>query len=538
MTTNAGTARNDANGRSRRRHHGAGGNGGNIASRVNEDGNDNNPHTADKMPLRGGRYESLPYATQTATEWFESIGMGYESIRQVVVEGPQHPTLKNMRPKEQREILERDKRGIIHKIMNEASVPSMFGPVGTLLILNDKTSVDAFLDLLTVDDNGSSSAGNDKNHDSSGMPESSGRKEQHGQHSVPSKSSGDTDSITRRNIHRILNSGLFIAIMATGNISSISKVRDIIEEYGLGFSDPKKDAQGEVNMILAKCSLPQPTMREVKDYVGDDYAILLPVVRSLSTMPLSEQSSMTFDDLLMMIPNPPGEIQPWGVFANRTTGEPGREGLDELAVRGDRDGAMQLLVRVINGGKMPIIYSTWFTRNVSNVCIMLALMQDGYSQLEAAHAVKTGGPGYTKGKPDPFNGLGGWSENHLVSLATHGYGTNAGKTMPADRDDLLWLANELAADNSALRGSMNGHAVTGYKLEDGRRDDGSTIVVGMVMKTALVFSGVHRNAISVGDNGDIIGDNDGDKYGISDAMAAEIDSMISASGASTLGGAR
>jgi hypothetical protein len=431
---------------------------------MNVNGDRNKNHNKNtKIPLRGGRYDSLPYAIQTATDWFQSLGIGYESVKRLTINAPTHPNLKNMRPKNQREIIDHDKIALKNTIENNVATPTMFGSVGTLLILNDKTSVEALLSLVTGDD-----------------PHPGGA-------SVEGK------------LRKIASDGMFIVITATGNISAVGKIREYVNNLGMGFSDPKKDSNGEINAILGSCSLTSSVISELRSYVGDNYEILLPVIRSISQDSSREQKSMTFEDILMRIPNPPGEIQPWSVREDKESGVKSREGLDELCARGDVDGAVQLFNRIMKGGKLPIIYSSWFLRRMINLSIMLILMDDGYSQEDAAHAVGSGGPGYTKGRPDPFNGLGGWSDNHLVAIATNGdtWHGRAGEGKTPGRDDLIWLILELNADNAAIHGVSNGHAVSGNDLGDGSNDNSNTIMVDMIVKSALIFSGVHREDIDV-----------------------------------------
>ena len=431
---------------------------------MNENRDRNKNHDGDtRIPLRGGRYDSLPYAIQTATDWFQSLGIGYESVKRLTIDAPAHPNLKNMKPRNQRDLIDHDKIALKNTISNNVATPTMFGSVGTLLILNDKTSVEALLSLVADDD------------------------------PHPKKAN------IEEKLRKIVSDGMFIVITAPGNVSAVGKIRDYVNKLGMGFSDPKKDSNGEINAILDSCSLTPSVMGELRSYVGDNYEILLPVIRSVSQDSISEQKAMTFEDVLMRIPNPPGEIQPWSVREDKRAGIKGRDGLDELCASGDVRGAVQLFNRIMRGGKLPIIYSSWFLRRMVNLSIMLILMDDGYSQEDAAHAVGSGGPGYTKGRPDPFNGLGGWSDNHLVAIATNGdtWHGHAGEGKTPDRDDLIWLILELNADNAAIHGVSNGHAVTGNDLGDGSNDNGGTIMVDMIVKSALIFNGVKHEDIDV-----------------------------------------
>jgi hypothetical protein len=406
----------------------------------------------DKLPLKGGRYESLAYAIQTATDWFNSISIDYTSTSRLTITAPVHPNLKTKKPHDAKIILENDKKTLRSTIKNGLALPTMFGHVGNLLILNDKLSVEAFMDLIT--DEG-----------------------------------GDQASV-RSHLNKIMANGMFIVIMAAGNIKAVTDLRKIIDRDGQGFEEPHKNTGSEIDDILTKSDLSTTVKNEVRSYIGSNYEILLPIVKSLGELSAAEQRRMSFDDLMMRIPNRPGSIMPWSVFANKRTGEPGRPGLDKLALNGDCNGAITLLQRVIKGGTLPIIYSSWFCNQIRLAVGMILLEKEHYSPLESAHALGSGGPSYRKSHPDPFNDKGGWALSQMSSVIQRG-------VRSLRSCDLAWLLRELASDNAAIHGAGNGHSVVGYELSDGMPDDGSTIMMIMVLKTALIFNGKHYEDIDV-----------------------------------------
>jgi hypothetical protein len=349
-------------------------------------------------------------------------------------------------------ILEADKKTCRAFILNNAAQPTMFGSIGSFMIIRDKTSVDALYDLITDGARGLSDE--------------------------------DLEQAIMKNMRRIIASGLFIAILATGNIPAVKKLSEIMTRYGEGFDEPKKNADGEVSSIIEDCSLSRSVKADLENFVGSNYEMLLPVIKSLQSLSVSEQKAMSFEDVMIRMPNTPGQIMPWAIF----NGANKRPGLDELAIASRTSEAVQLLQRVIVGKTHPMIYSYWFVKSVRLAAMMIILEQLGCHEDDAAHALGYGAPQYTKSRPDPVNGLGGWDVKKLRPYIRKG-------VRSLRRNDLLWLLIELARDDAAIHGAHNGYSLDEYYLADGVKHNKSTIMYDMVMKTSLIFQGVHSSQL-------------------------------------------
>lgn len=366
---------------------------------------------SERLPIMAGKYESDTYAEQKADDYLKSKGVKLDAI--VRTEDPRH-----------------------------CARPNLFGtPVGTVLTINDKESAERVLKTAT--------------------------------HNVeltkqnrPKTADDEKRLIT--NLRSMTNSGLFFIIKAMPNSKAVKTLISIVDKYGEGFDDPSKDRMGEAGRILQNCSLSKDVQDQLLEYLGESYDILLPVVKNISALDEAEQKSMTIDEVMLRVPNPPGKVLPW----SSGFGPESRKSLDYTAMNGDARGALERLDRVLEGGMLPIMFSGWFMNTVHRSIMMWAIAETCGDPDEAAHALGYGGLGYTKSRPDPYNGQGGWPAKIAYERSSNAVRKGA------TSGTLLDLDSELADDCSIIKGQTTGRRMTPEEA-----------VTDMVIKTCIVYSG-------------------------------------------------
>lgn len=356
-----------------------------------------------KLPIAAGKYESDAYADQMVSDFMKKHGVSLNSI--VKTDDLKHRARKTL----------------------------LGNKVGTELIIEDKDHAEEFIKTIAPD--------------------------------VKMVKNKPTNSDDKKkiedNLKIIMNDGLFIIINTPATSNAVKTIINIINGLGEGFDDPSKDKMGEAGKILSDCKIGNDVKNALLNYLGEDYEILLPVVKNIMALPIEDQKSMSVEDVMLRVPNPPGKILPWG-----------DRGMDECAMDGDMGGALNRLDRVLAGGMLPIMFSTWFLNTVHRSVMMLALTKQSGDHDKAAHALGYGGIYTTKGRPDPYNGKGGYparlAYERAVAAERHG----------ATLKELLKLDGVLAQDLGIIRGQLRDRKMT---AEDAITD--------MVAKTSVVYGG-------------------------------------------------
>lgn len=370
---------------------------------------------SERLPIMAGKYESDTYAEQKADDYLKSKDVKLDAI--VRTDDSRH-----------------------------CARPNLFGtPVGTVLTITDKESAERVLQPIV-----------------------------HNVELTKQNKPKTTDDEKRliMNLRTITNNGLFFIIKAMPNSKAVKTLISIVDKYGEGFDDPSKDRMGEAGRILQNCSLRKDVQDQLLEYLGESYDILLPVVKNISALDEGEQKSMTIDEVMLRVPNPPGKVLPW----SSGFGPESRKALDYTAMNGDAKGALERLDRVLEGGMLPIMFSGWFMNTVHRSIMMWTMIENGGDPDEAAHALGYGGLGYTKSHTDPYNGQGGWPAKIAYERASNAVRKGA------TSGTLLDLDNELADDYSIIKGQT-----TGRKMKP------ETAVTDMVIKTCIVYSGHELN---------------------------------------------
>lgn len=105
---------------------------------------------------------------------------------------------------------------------------------------------------------------------------------------------------------------------------STKKLEKIVNDLG-GFvvlsKENAKDKTNPVDGLLNPLSIPRDVKRFIQDYAGDNYDMILSVVRTISEIPEKAQRLITIDDILMRIPQAPGAIPPWEIEKSFMNGD-------------------------------------------------------------------------------------------------------------------------------------------------------------------------------------------------------------------------
>ena len=289
-----------------------------------------------------GKFTSLPYGEQVAADTLEEWGID-----------PANQVRTN-------------------DVQNRARAVNLFGTInGTILTIDSKDTAESVLRLLT------------QKLDIDFKPKT--------------LKLGQTDKTQlEKSAHSLAGHGMFIIQNANANLGAVKNLVKLFQSMGWKYTEPSKNASGEVNEILADCKLPAVLKRRLVEHVGDQYDLLLPVVRGIRDLTDRQQREMTWEELWVRMNPNPGSIPPWG-----SNGSPG---LFDHVIQGRTEDAVAFYQRLVDSGTPPIQFAAWFANQVGQYATMKLLVDYHDVDLDtAAHIV--GLPAPSSGRyPDPLVG--------------------------------------------------------------------------------------------------------------------------------------
>lgn len=289
-----------------------------------------------------GKFTSLPYGEQVAADTLEEWGID-----------PANQVRTN-------------------DVQNRARAVNLFGTInGTVLTIDSKDTAESVLRLLT------------QKLDIDFKPKT--------------LKLGQADKTQlEKNAHSLAGHGMFIIQNANANLGAVKNLVKLFQSMGWKYTEPAKNASGEVNEILADCKLPAVLKRRLVEHVGDQYDLLLPVVRGIRDLTDRQQREMTWEELWVRMNPNPGSIPPWG-----SNGSPG---LFDHVIQGRTEDAVAFYQRLVDSGTPPIQFAAWFANQVGQYATMKLLVDYHDVDLDtAAHIV--GLPAPSSGRyPDPLVG--------------------------------------------------------------------------------------------------------------------------------------
>ena len=289
-----------------------------------------------------GKFTSLPYGEQVAADTLEEWGIDpTDQVR-------------------------------TNDVQNRARAVNLFGTInGTVLTIDSKDTAESVLRLLT------------QKLDIDFKPKT--------------LKLGQADKAQlEKNAHSLAGHGMFIIQNANANLGAVKNLVKLFQSMGWKYTEPAKNASGEVNEILADCKLPAVLKRRLVEHVGDQYDLLLPVVRGIRDLTDRQQREMTWEELWVRMNPNPGSIPPWG-----SNGSPG---LFDHVIQGRTEDAVAFYQRLVDSGTPPIQFAAWFANQVGQYATMKLLVDYHDVDLDtAAHIV--GLPAPSSGRyPDPLVG--------------------------------------------------------------------------------------------------------------------------------------
>lgn len=289
-----------------------------------------------------GKFTSLPYGEQVAADTLEEWGID-----------PANQVRTN-------------------DVQNRARAVNLFGTInGTILTIDSKDTAESVLRLLT------------QKLDIDFKPKT--------------LKLGQADKTQlEKNAHSLAGHGMFIIQNVNANLGAVKNLVKLFQSMGWKYTEPAKNASGEVNEILADCKLPAVLKRRLVEHVGDQYDLLLPVVRGIRDLTDRQQREMTWEELWVRMNPNPGSIPPWG-----SNGSPG---LFDHVIQGRTEDAVAFYQRLVDSGTPPIQFAAWFANQVGQYATMKLLVDYHDVDLDtAAHIV--GLPAPSSGRyPDPLVG--------------------------------------------------------------------------------------------------------------------------------------
>lgn len=199
-----------------------------------------------------------------------------------------------------------------------------------------------------------------------------------------------------KNAHSLAGHGMFIIQNANANLGAVKNLVKLFQSMRWKYTEPAKNASGEVNEILADCKLPAVLKRRLVEHVGDQYDLLLPVVRGIRDLTDRQQREMTWEELWVRMNPNPGSIPPWG-----SNGSPG---LFDHVIQGRTEDAVAFYQRLVDSGTPPIQFAAWFANQVGQYATMKLLVDYHDVDLDTASHI-VGLPAPSSGRyPDPLVG--------------------------------------------------------------------------------------------------------------------------------------
>lgn len=98
--------------------------------------------------------------------------------------------------------------------------------------------------------------------------------------------------------------------------NSTKKLEELVKSLGGEVVVAKESAKDKTNVaakMISVLSLSSEANSFLLDYAADDYDSLIPVIQSLSEVPVTQQKKISIEDLLIRLPRPPGSIPPWEI---------------------------------------------------------------------------------------------------------------------------------------------------------------------------------------------------------------------------------
>lgn len=108
--------------------------------------------------------------------------------------------------------------------------------------------------------------------------------------------------------------GLGLIITTTVPRQSTKKIEKLVKDFGgqVLISKGEKN-ETPVEAIVSQINLNKSAKNFLLSYAGDDYELVIPIVRTLSKLSSKQQGMVSEQDIFTRLPQPPGSLPPWEV---------------------------------------------------------------------------------------------------------------------------------------------------------------------------------------------------------------------------------
>lgn len=193
-----------------------------------------------------------------------------------------------------------------------------------------------------------------------------------------------------------------LIIIANVNRVSTRKLEKLIGEEG-GVIDFVPRGESITDRLLKSVSISHEVRQFLRDYVGENFENLIPLVKMLRTLSVKDQREYTVESAFLRLPKPPGAVPPWEV--------------ENALLRNDANKVIETLHRIDRNSSYLVILAMLKNKFVIAYRVAALLSQDsGLSDAELAKTLKIPNNFYFKkiSEMARYQGLHGMTE--IVSL--------------------------------------------------------------------------------------------------------------------------
>lgn len=145
---------------------------------------------------------------------------------------------------------------------------------------------------------------------------------------------------------------------------SLKKLSEFVLEHD-GYSEvnTKTDEKKLGNEILEESGFNREVRAYLKDWAGDDFEKLVPIIREFSAFPKAQRARAKIEDIAIRLPTPPGSIPPWDFI--------------DPMFRGDVAKSVELLRRTTSASKTTLVALAILNSNLQSAWRLAELSRAG-----------------------------------------------------------------------------------------------------------------------------------------------------------------
>lgn len=163
-----------------------------------------------------------------------------------------------------------------------------------------------------------------------------------------------------------------LIIIANVNRVSTRKLERLVGEEG-GVIDFVPRGENITDRLLKSVSISHEVSQFLRDYIGENFENLIPLVKTLRGLPVEEQREYTVESAFLRLPEPPGAVPPWEV--------------ENALLRNDADKVIDVLHRIDRSSSYLVILA--MLKNKFAIAYRVAALLSQNPSLSDAELAKT-----------------------------------------------------------------------------------------------------------------------------------------------------